>query len=98
MFSHVIGECFSKVKKVLANNSIAYQSTDSPQLLVTAAFTTVTKENCLGYIQHADYCGSAVLAGICSELGEHFESASCTQTVPCTYDSEVVSTQPYASI
>ena len=48
-------ECFSKVKKFLANSSIAYQSTDSPQVLVTAAFTTVTKEDCLGYIQHAGY-------------------------------------------
>ena len=43
-----IEECFSKVKKFLANNSIAYQSTESPRVLVTVAFTAVTKEDCLG--------------------------------------------------
>ena len=50
-----IEECFSKVKKFLTCNSVAFQSTDSPRVLVTAAFATVTKEDCLGYIQHAGY-------------------------------------------
>ena len=52
---NLIEECFSKVKKFLTCNSVAFQSTDSPRVLVTAAFATVTKEDCLGYIQHAGY-------------------------------------------
>ena len=47
-----IEECFSKVKKFLTSNSVAFQSTDSLRVLVTAAFATVTKDDCLGYIQH----------------------------------------------
>ena len=51
-----IEERFSKVKKFLTHNSVAFQSTDSPRVLVTAAaLATVTKEDCLGYIKHAGY-------------------------------------------
>ena len=51
-----IEECFSKVKKYLTSNSIAYQSTENPRILVSAAFGTVTQSDCLGYICHAGYC------------------------------------------
>lgn len=45
---------FGKVKAFLKQNEKAYQSTSSPRALASA-FTTVTQEDCLGYMQHSGY-------------------------------------------
>ena len=50
-----IEEAFSKVKAYLRDNQHAYQSTQSPRVIVASAFTTITKENCVSYIKHAGY-------------------------------------------
>ena len=41
-----IEEAFSKVKAYLRDNQHTYQSTQSPRVIVTSSFTTVTKKNC----------------------------------------------------
>ena len=46
-------EVFSKVKKFLVNNDVAYSTTTSPTLLMTMAFNTVTTTDCASYIKHA---------------------------------------------
>ena len=38
---------------------------------------------------------AVLLAEICTQTGECVESSSSTETVLCTYDSEMVATQPY---
>ena len=48
-------EVFSKVKKFLVNNDVAYSTTTSPHLLMTMAFNTVTTTDCVSYIKHAGY-------------------------------------------
>jgi len=48
-------EVFSKVKLFLKRNEIVYDSTNTPSLIVTFAFTTVTTEDCTNYIKHAEY-------------------------------------------
>ena len=48
-------DVFSKVKYFLKVNEAIYDSTDNPSLVLTMAFTTVTEEDCNGYIQHAEY-------------------------------------------
>ena len=48
-------EAFSKVKYFLKRNEVIYDSTSNLSLLVTLAFTTVTSEDCIGYIDHAGY-------------------------------------------
>ena len=47
-------EAFSKVKYFL-NEAIYYDSTDDPDLLLTLTFTTITEEDCSGYIHHIGY-------------------------------------------
>ena len=49
-----IEELFSKVKASLQNNSIAFQVTDSAHV-ISAAFASVSPENCCSYIKHAGY-------------------------------------------
>lgn len=48
-------EVFSKVKSVLKANDAAYTATTTPSLLLKLAFCTITKTDCLNYIQHAGY-------------------------------------------
>ena len=48
-------EVFSKVKKFLVNNDVAFSTTSSPSILITMAFNTVTIFDCIGYIKHAGY-------------------------------------------
>ena len=48
-------EVFSKVKKFLVNNDVAFSSTSEPRYLITMAFNTVTTIDCMGYIKHAGY-------------------------------------------
>ena len=49
-------EAFSKVKYFLKENEVIYDSTSTPSLLLTWAFTTVTPTDCMGYIRHTGYC------------------------------------------
>ena len=49
-------EAFSKVKYFLKENEVIYDSTCTPSLLLTLAFTTVSPTDCVGYIRHAGYC------------------------------------------
>ena len=48
-------EVFSKVKSFLKRNEIVYDSSNNPSLVLTLAFTTVTSEDCINYIKHAEY-------------------------------------------
>ena len=48
-------EVFSKVKAALKASDSVYLSTTTPSLIVKMAFSTVTQEDCLGYIRHAGY-------------------------------------------
>ena len=50
-----IEEVFSKVKNFLKRNEVAYDATSSPRLVVSMAFNSVTVEDCVGYIMHAQY-------------------------------------------
>ena len=52
-----IEEVFSKVKAVIKNNEIAFQScaNDTLSLLMYAAFTSVTQADCHNYILHTGY-------------------------------------------
>ena len=49
-------EVFSKVKKFLTNNDVAFSSSTSPRLLITMAFNTVNSTDYMGYIRHSGYC------------------------------------------
>ena len=44
--------CIGENKKV---NRLTYDVTTSPSLLITMGFSTVTSEDCRGYISHAGY-------------------------------------------
>ena len=48
-------EVFSKMKKFLVNNDVAFSTTSSPSLLITMAFSTITTLDCISYIKHAGY-------------------------------------------
>lgn len=48
-------EVFSKVKAALKASDSVYLSTTTPSLIVKMAFSTVTQEDCIGYIRHAGY-------------------------------------------
>ena len=48
-------EVFSKVKGALKASDSVYLSTTTPSLIVKLAFSTVTQEDCIGYIRHAGY-------------------------------------------
>lgn len=50
-----IEEAFSKVKAYLRENQVAFRCTESPRLIVSSAFQSVTKENCISYIKNAGY-------------------------------------------
>ena len=50
-----IEEVFSKIKQFLKANDSLYISTVSPCSFVAMAFNTVSKIDCIGYIQHAGY-------------------------------------------
>ena len=47
-------EVFSKVKKFLVNNDVAF-STTSSTFLIAMAFNTITTLDCISYIKHAGY-------------------------------------------
>ena len=48
-------EVFSQVKQLLRAYDSLYLSSQTPELFLKVAFTTVTQENCLGYKRHAGY-------------------------------------------
>ena len=48
-------EAFSQVKSFLQANDFAYLSTQSPRVIVSAAFSTISQQHCIGYIRHAGY-------------------------------------------
>ena len=48
-------EVFAKVKATLKANDSVYLSTWSPEQFLKLTFSTVTKDDCLGYIRHAGY-------------------------------------------
>ena len=48
-------EVFSKVKYCLKNNDNAYLATSHPEILVKMAFSTITQNDCIGYIRNAGY-------------------------------------------
>ena len=48
-------ELFAQVKALLRANDSIYIASTTPELVVKLAFTTITQENCLAYIEHAGY-------------------------------------------
>ena len=46
---------FSKVKASLKANDTIFQATRAPRVLVASAFSTITQEDCAGYIHHCGY-------------------------------------------
>ena len=48
-------EVFAEVKLLLRASDSIYLASTTPELMVKLAFTTVTQENCLSYIEHAGY-------------------------------------------
>ena len=63
-------EVFSAVKCYLENNSLAHRHCDDPRLFVYAAFASVTKQHCQGYIMqvtsysshaHHDHMNSVIM-------------------------------------
>ena len=48
-------EVFSKVKSFLKRNEVIYDSSNTPSLILSLAFTKVTSEDCVNYIEHAEY-------------------------------------------
>ena len=46
---------FSKVKAFLKANDKIFQATHAPRVLVASAFSTITQEDCPGYIHHCGY-------------------------------------------
>ena len=46
-------EVFAKVKEVLRRNDSAYIPTYLPELFIKLAFSTITEDDCIGYIRHA---------------------------------------------
>ena len=48
-------EVFAKVKGVLKANDKLYRITRSPELMIKLAFSSVTHDDCIGYIKHAGY-------------------------------------------
>ncbi len=48
-------EVFSKMKKFLVNNDVAFSTTMTPSFMITMAFNTVTTTDCNAYIRHAGY-------------------------------------------
>ena len=49
-------EVFSQVKYFLKRSEVLYTSTDTLSLLLTKAFASVTRDDCLGCIRLAGYC------------------------------------------
>ena len=48
-------EVFSKIKKFLVNNDVAFPTTMTPSFIITMAFNTITTADCNAYITHAGY-------------------------------------------
>ena len=48
-------EAFSQVKAFLKANDSVYLATMSPRIMVSMAFSVITREDCIKYIQHAGY-------------------------------------------
>ena len=46
---------FAEVKALLQANDSNYLASTIPKLMVKLAFTIITQENCLAYIEHAGY-------------------------------------------
>ena len=49
-------EVFSQVKRTLKKNDALFQSTSTPRILLTMAFSMVTMDDCLSYSAHSGYC------------------------------------------
>ena len=47
-------EVFAEVKRKLSDNHVLFENTE-PRVLIAHAFSTVSLQNCLSYIQHAGY-------------------------------------------
>ena len=50
-----VEEVFSKVKTIIKQNDSLFQVCSAPRVLLTMAFSMVTKEDCHGYVTHAGY-------------------------------------------
>ena len=48
-------EVFSKIKKFLVNNDVAFSTIMTPSFIITMAFNTITTADCNAYITHAGY-------------------------------------------
>ena len=48
-------EVFTKIKKFLVNNDVAFSTTMTPSFMITMAFNTITTADCNAYIRHAGY-------------------------------------------
>lgn len=48
-------EVFSKVKTIMKQNDSLFQVGSTPRVLLTMAFSMVTKEDCQGYVAHSGY-------------------------------------------
>ena len=51
----LIESAFSKVKSFLKANKIAFGAYGDPTDLVLAAFTSITQQDCLGWIENCGY-------------------------------------------
>lgn len=49
-------EVFSQVKSIMKKNSALFQASTFPRLLLTVAFSMVTRQNFKSYVTHAGYC------------------------------------------
>ena len=47
-------EVFAEVKRKLSDNHVLFENTE-PRVLIAQAFSSVSLQNCLSYIQHAGY-------------------------------------------
>ena len=48
-------EVFSKVKSLMKKNNLLFQSCTETRLLITVAFSMVTREDCISYVHHSGY-------------------------------------------
>ena len=48
-------EVFSKIKYTMKANDDIFQTSSTTRTLITMAFSSITNQDCLGYIQHSGY-------------------------------------------
>ena len=49
-------ELFSLVKYYLKEHDEVLQAVNDPKAILTAAFNSITSQDCLGWIHHSGYC------------------------------------------